>query len=77
MAYSVVEREAIAILEGFCRFSDLLWTSRVLVLTDQKALAFIFGPNSSRKKNDNLIPWRLELSEYNFEISYQRGSQNV
>ena len=77
MAYSVVEREAMAILEGFRRFSDLLRTSRVLVRTDQKALSFIFGPNSSRVKNDKLIRWRLELSEYNFEISYQRGCQNV
>ena len=77
MAYSVVEREAMAILEGFRRFSDLLRTSRVLVRTDQKALSFIFGPNSSRVKNDKLIRWRLELSEYNFEMSYQRGCQNV
>ena len=38
MAYSVVEREAMAILEGFHRFSDLLRTSRALVHTDQKAL---------------------------------------
>ena len=77
MAYSVVEREAMAILEGFRRFSDLLRTSRVLVRTDQKALFFIFGPNSSGVKNDKLIRWRLELSELNFEISYQRGCQNV
>ena len=77
MAYSVVEREAMAILEGFRRFSDLLRTSRVPVRTDQKALSFIFGRNSSRVKNDKLIRWRLELSEYNFEISYQRGCQNV
>ena len=52
MAYSVVEREAMAILEGFRCFSDLLRTSRVLVCTDQKALSFIFGPNSSRVKNE-------------------------
>ena len=77
MAYSVVEREAMAILECFRRLSDLLRTSRVLVRTDQKALSFIFGPNSSRVKNDKLIRWRLELSEYNFRISYQRGCQNV
>ena len=77
MAYSVVEREAMTILEGVRRFSDLLRTSRVLVRTDQKALSFIFGPNSSRIKNDKLVRWRLELSEYNFEISYQRGCQNV
>ena len=35
MAFSVVKREAMAILEGFRRFSDLLRTSRVLVRTDQ------------------------------------------
>ena len=77
MAYSVVEREAMAILEGFRCFSELLRTSRVLVRTDQKALSFIFGPNSSRVKNDKLVRWRLEFSEYNIGISYQRGCQNV
>ena len=65
-----------AILEGFRRFSDLLRTSRVLVRTNQKALSFIFGPNSSRAKNDKLNRWSLELSEYNFDISYQIGCQN-
>ena len=75
ISYSVVEREAMAILEGvFCRFADALRTSRVLVRTDQKALSFIFGPNSSRVKNDKLIRWLLE---YNFKIRYQRGSQKV
>ena len=44
MAYSVVEREAIAISEGFRRFSDLLRTSRVLVRTDQKALWSYLDP---------------------------------
>ena len=77
MAYSVVEQEAIAIMEGFRRFSDLLRTSRVLVRTEQKALSFIFGPNSSRVKNDKLIRWRMELSDYNFEIGCRKGSQNV
>ena len=76
ISYSVVEREARAILEEFRRFSDLLRTSRVLVRTDQKALLFIFGPISSRVKNDKLIRWRLKLSEYNFETSYQRGCLN-
>ena len=77
MAYSVVEREAMAILEGFRRYSDLLRTSRALVRTDQKAFSFIFGPNSSRAKNYKLTRWRLDFSEYNIKISYQRGCQNV
>ena len=77
MPYSVAEREVMAMLEGFRRFSHLLRTSRVLVRTDQNALSFIFGPNSSRVKNDKLSRWRLELSEYIFEISYTKGCENV
>ena len=50
IANSVVEREAMAILEGFRRFSVLLRASRVLVRIDQRTLLFIFGPNSSRVK---------------------------
>ena len=66
-----------AIMEGFRRFSDLLRMSRVLIRIDQNALSFFFGPNSSRVKIDKLIRWRLELSEYNIEMGYQRGCQNV
>ena len=52
MAYSVVEREAMAILEDFRRLSDLLHSPRVLVRPDEKAVYFIFGLNSPRKKLD-------------------------
>ena len=66
-----------AIVEGFRRFSDLLRCSRVLVKTDQKALSFIFSRNTSRIKSEKLVRWRLELSQYNFDISYHKGCDNV
>ena len=77
MVYSVFEREAMAFLEGFRRFSELLRKSRVYVRIDRNALCFNYEPNSSWLKNDKLIHCRLELLEYNFKISYQRRSQNV
>ena len=66
-------------MEGFRRFSCLLRMSRVFVRTEQNEteLSFMFEPNSFRVKNDKLIRWRLELLVFNFEISYQRASQNV
>ena len=73
--YSVVEREAMANLEGPRYFSDLLRTSRVLVRTNQEALPFIFLLNSSRVNNDKVIRDRLRLSGYNFNISYHRASK--
>ena len=73
--YSVVEREAMANLEGPRYFSDLLRTSRVLVRTNRKALPFIFLLNSSRVNNDKMIRGRLRLSGYNFNISYHRASK--
>ena len=60
ITYSVVEREAMSFLEGFRRFSELLRTSEVLVHTAQKALSFIFGPNSSRVKKWQVDSLALE-----------------
>ena len=50
MVYSTVERETMTIFVGFRRSSDLLRTSRVVDGTNQKAVSFIFGPNSTREK---------------------------
>ena len=66
-----------AVVEGFRQFSDLLRCSRVLVKTDQRALSFIFSRNTSRIKSEKLVRWRLELSQYNFDISYHKGCDNV
>jgi len=48
-----------------------------IIKTDQKSVSFLFSPNKSRIKNDKILRWRLELSNYKYDICYRKGSENV
>ena len=74
---SAVELEAMAVVEAFRKWEQFIRSYPTSVLTDQKAIAFIFSRQKSRIKNEKLIRWRLELSQYRYEISYRPGSQNL
>ena len=76
-AYSSVEKEALAIVDSFRRFENLLRVYPVTVKTDMKSVAFIFSDNKSKVKNEKLLRWRLELAEYRYEIAYKSGSENA
>ena len=64
-------------LEAFRKWDKFIRSYLTSVLTDQKAIALIFSRQKSRIKNEKLIRWRLELSQYRYEISYRPGSQNL
>ena len=76
---SVVEREACAIIECCRRWRHLLLSApHFTIVTDQKSVSFLFSTQQTSKiKNDKLARWRLELSEYQFNITYRPGSQNT
>jgi len=75
---SVVEREACAIIECCRKWRHLLLTVPYFtVVTDQKSVSFMFDHNKvSKIKHEKITRWRLELSEYNFNIQYRPGSEN-
>jgi transposase InsO family protein len=76
---SVVEREACAIIECCRRWRHLLLSApSFTIVTDQKSVSFLFSTRSvSKIKNEKLIRWRLELSEYHFDVVYRPGSENA
>lgn len=74
---SVIEREALAVVEAVRKWSQYVHSYRTVILTDQRSVAFIFSSNKSRIKNEKLIRWRLELSSYHFEIMYREGHLNT
>lgn len=75
--HSIVEREAAAIVEAVRKWRDLLVGRKFSIVTDQQAVSYIFNTQlSSRIKNDKLLRWRLELSNYCYEIAYRPGSMN-
>ena len=75
---SVVEREASAIVECCRRWRHLLHAvPEFEIITDQKVVSFLFDMNSRNKiKNEKVLRWRLELSEYKYKINYRPGPLN-
>ena len=76
---SVIEREACAIVECCRKWRHLLLSVPYFnVVTDQKSVSFMFDHHKASKiKHDKIARWRLELSEYNFNIQYRPGSENT
>lgn len=51
---------------------------RFKIITDQQAVPFMFGRKASSKvKNDKILRWRLELPEYQYDIQYRPGKENL
>ena len=76
---SIVEREACAIIECCRKWRHLLLTAPFFtIVTDQKSVSFLFDSHKvSKIKHEKMTRWRLELSEYNFNIEYRPGRLNA
>ena len=72
--YDIVEREALAVYWSINRCRVFLIGRPFTVFSDHKGLQYIFSnPNATPK----VIRWRLNLSDFNFEVRYYRGSENL
>ena len=74
---STVEREAMAIVESFCKWAHFIKAIDTTVKTDQKSVSFIFSRNKSKIENEKLVRRKLELSEFKYDIQYRCGEDNV
>jgi RNase H-like domain found in reverse transcriptase/Reverse transcriptase (RNA-dependent DNA polymerase)/Integrase zinc binding domain len=72
--YSVIEKEFLAIVWACKYFRPYLFGTKFFLFTDHKPLTYIF---SMKDSNGRLMRWRLALEEYDYEIKYRAGSQNV
>lgn len=73
-----VEREATAIIEAVRKWRLFILGRKFTIVTDQQAVSFMFDSrHSSKIKNDKILRWRLELSEYLYDIKYRPGPQNI
>ena len=71
--YSTTEKEALAIIWAVEKFKPYLFGHKFTLVTDHKPLIFI--KNSS--KNSKIIRWRLELENYDYDVTYKEGKANV
>ena len=76
--WSAIEQEAFAIVRAVDHFRHFIMGRHFKLLTDQKGVAYLFDSRPKNKiKISKLNRWRMELTVFNFEISYRSGASNV
>ena len=73
-AWSTIEREAYVIICALQKFRDTVFGSKILVMCDNNPLLYI---RDCAPKSAKLLRWSLVLQEFNLEIRYKKGSENV
>lgn len=72
--HSVVEKELGCIVWSCKMFRPYLFGRKFYIYTDHRPLVWLFN---MKEPNSKLVRWRLKLEEYNYEIIYKKGKQNV
>lgn len=73
--YSISEKELLAIVFGCKKFrSYLIGHPKVIIRTDHRALTFL---KTCRLTHGRLLRWSLYLQEFNFEMEFIKGKDNV
>lgn len=72
--YSVIQKELLAIVWATHYFRSYLYGRKFKLYTDHQPLTYIFN---MRDPSSKLVRWRLLLEEFDYEIIYRKGKQNV
>ncbi|KAH8294585.1 hypothetical protein KR054_008113, partial [Drosophila jambulina] len=72
--YSTVEKEMLAIIWATKYFRPYLFGQKFQIVTDHKPLTWLMN---FKEPNSKLVRWKLQLLEYDYEVVYKKGSQNV
>lgn len=72
--YSIVEKEALALLIAVRSFSVYFGSAPVKVFTDHSPLQFL---ERMAPHNAKLLRWSLELQQYNLQIIHRPGKNNL
>lgn len=72
--YPVIQKELTAIVWAVKYFRPYLFGRTFTIMTDHKPLIYLFG---MKDPSSRLIKYRLVLEEYDFEILYVKGKDNV
>lgn len=72
--YYTTERELLAIVFGCKKYRNYILGHTTHLLTDHQALTFL---NSCRLLNGRLMRWSIQLQEFNLQIKYIMGKDNI
>lgn len=78
LKYSVIDKEALAIIYGIKKFNQYLFGNKFTLITDHKPLLSVFGPKKGLPaySASRLQRYALLLSAYDFNIEYIRSEAN-
>jgi hypothetical protein len=71
--YSVIQKELLAIVWAVKYFRPYLYGQKFTITTDHRPLTYLFGIKDA---SSQLMHWRLQLSEYDYDIIYRKGSEH-
>lgn len=82
LRWSVVEKEAFAVIESITKLDYQTAMSEVHIFTDKSNLTYIFdpyrcNPGISKRVSSKLMRWALKLCSYRYLIEFLPGSKNV
>ena len=72
--YTTSEKELLAIVWATKYFRPYLHGRRFKTVSDHKPLVWVMNV---KDLGSRLLRWRVQLAEYDYEITYRRGSQNT
>lgn len=73
--YSQIEKEALALVYACKRFYIWLYGIEFELVTDHKALEYIFTPKM--KPNARVERWVLRLQQFKYKVVYEKGKTNI
>nr|XP_034174769.1 uncharacterized protein LOC117601733 [Osmia lignaria] len=72
--YSATERELLAVVYAVTHFRPYIYGRKFYLITDHKPLTWLHNLTDPASR---LMRWKLKLSEYDYEIKYKPGRQNI
>lgn len=72
--YTVSEIEMLSVVFALTKFREYVLGRKITIVTDHKALEFLL---TSKLTSNRLTRWILYIQEYDFEIKYRKGSENI